>query len=1089
MADDWNITQQIAINLPGALVRYVLHPSGADDIAYISQGCLEIWELDPEQAQSRLPTLWQAIHPDDRTVVQRLLRQSAETLTPWVCEWRITTPSGRQKWLQGMGRPEPLANGVVAWDMVIIDISERVRLDAERKQAELALVSANQQMQAFIDNTPALVNIFDATGRYLQVNQATAAQLNLSPEDIAGRSFAEVLPPSVVTTFMERIQQVVATHAPLTVEDTLSLDGEQKVFSTVLFPISTGSDGDLVIGSVATDITPLAAAQAALRRQAEEERLICAITQHIHQSLDVDQILQTTVTEVRQFLQTDRVLIYRFNPDGSGTMVVEAVLPPWMVTLGITVEDTCFITNPALVEGYRQGRTHHIDNIHQAKMNPCYRDLLAGFQVRANLVVPISYGGDLWGLLCVHHCRSPRQWDSAEVALLKQLANQVAIALQQGQLLAQTAAQAQQEKLLNGIISSMSDSLDLYALLQRTTATMLHTFQTSRSMVILCQATDTEFMHTAMACVPGCLDISDQVIPIEGNPHAQRILSQEAPVVVNDVTQDPDLAPMLALAQALEIGAMLAVSIRYRGAVRGILSVQQCPDPRPWNEAEVTLIKRIADHLAIAIHQAELYTQAQAELVERERLEAQLRHDACHDRLTGLPNRVLFSERLAQAIKQLHQHCYQHPPLTSPAISPENAFSEDSSAACCDCQFAVLFLDLDRFKVINDSLGHAIGDQLLQVVAQRLQTCVRPADAAARLGGDEFVVLLTYLSDAAMAIGLAQRIHAALEAPVLLEGHEVFIHASIGIALSSASYTDPNQVLRDADIAMYKAKGSNREYAIFDAPMHTLVMQQMELENDLRRALERSELTLHYQPIVDLATGYVQGFEALVRWQHPRRGLVPPTDFIPTAENTGLITTLDLWTLNEACRQLSAWHRRFDHSRHLAVNVNLSGKQFVRPDLIQRIDAALAHNDLQGQHLKIEITESVLIQNAQLAIALLEQLRHRHIQVCMDDFGTGYSSLSYLHRFPVDILKIDKSFITSIPSSDPSQGDYEIVKAIIGLAESLNLTVVAEGIETREQMQYLQSHRCQGGQGYYFSRPMAVTAATEFIAQLAPAPA
>ncbi len=859
---------------------------------------------------------------------------------------------------------------------------------------------------------------------------------------------------------------------------------------TVLFPVSTGSDSDsnLVIGTVATDITPLAVAQTALLRQVEEERLICAITQHIHQSLDLEQILQTTVTEVRQFLQTDRVLIYRFNSDGSGTMVVEAVLPPWMNTLGLTVEDTCFRTNPALVDRYRQGHTHHIDNIHQAKINPCYRDLLAGFQVQANLAVPISYGGDLWGLLCVHHCRNPRQWHPAEVALLKQLANQVAIALQQGQLLAQTAAQAQQEKLLNDIIVAISDSLDLQTLLQRTTDTMLHTFKASRSMVILCRATDTELIHTATACVPGCTDLKNQVIPIEGNPHAQRILNQEAPVVVNDVTQEPDLAPMLSLAQALEIGAMLAVSIRYRGVVRGILSVHQCPHPRTWSETEITLIKRIADHLAIAIHQAELYTQAQAELVERERLEAQLRHDAGHDRLTGLPNRVLFLERLAEAIDQLHQHCHQHPPLIAPAISLKDASPADLSAACYDCQFAVLFLDLDRFKVINDSLGHAIGDQLLQVVAQRLQTCVRPADAAARLGGDEFVVLLTDFRDATVAIGLAQRIHAALEAPVLLEGHEVFIHASIGIALSAASYTDPNQVLRDADIAMYKAKGSNREYAIFDAPMHTLVMQQMELENDLRRALERSELRLHYQPIVDLATGYVQGFEALVRWQHPRRGLVPPTEFIPIAENTGLITTLDLWTLNEACRQLSAWHQRFDHSHHLAVNVNLSGKQFVRPDLIQQIDAALAHNGLEGRHLKVEITESVLIQNAQLAIALLEQLRQRHIQICMDDFGTGYSSLSYLHRFPVDILKIDKSFITNIPSSDPSQGDYEIVKAIIGLAESLNLTVVAEGIETREQMQYLQSHRCQGGQGYYFSRPLTVKAATEFIAQLALAP-
>ncbi|MGB6016017.1 MAG: EAL domain-containing protein, partial [Nodosilinea sp.] len=288
----------------------------------------------------------------------------------------------------------------------------------------------------------------------------------------------------------------------------------------------------------------------------------------------------------------------------------------------------------------------------------------------------------------------------------------------------------------------------------------------------------------------------------------------------------------------------------------------------------------------------------------------------------------------------------------------------------------------------------------------------------------------------------------------------------------------------DADIAMYKAKGSSREYAIFDAPMHALVVQQMQIENDLRRALERSELRLFYQPIVDLVTGATQGFEALVRWQHPQRGLVPPLDFIPIAENLGLITALDLWTLNQACWQLSQWQRQFAASQQLTVSVNLSGKQFVRPDLIQQIDSALARNGLQGKHLKVEITESVLIQNAQLAIDLLKQLRQRHIQVCMDDFGTGYSSLSYLHRFPIDVLKIDKSFVTPLHNPEPVQGDYEIVKAIISLATSLNLTVIAEGIETAKQARYLKAHRCQSGQGYYFSKPLSVESATALIDQI-----
>ncbi|MGG6237628.1 EAL domain-containing protein [Nodosilinea sp. AN01ver1] len=1090
--------QKVAANLPGVALRYVLAASGAETITYVSQGCTQVWELEAAQIQQRPALLWQTVHPGDREAVWYLIQHSSETLTPWFCEWRTVTPSGQSKWLQGMGRPERLANGDTAWDAVVLDISDR-------KQTEQALVDAHQQMQAFIDNTPALVNLFDANGRYLRVNQATADQFGLSPQDIQGKFFADLLPTPVVNTFMARVRQLATTQAPLTVEDTLLLNNEQKVYRSVLFPIRGSGDDGPTFGSVATDITPLVEAQQALHRQAEEERLIRTITQHIHQSLDVDQILQTTVTEVRQFLQTDRVLIYRFNPDLSGTMVVEAVLPPWQPTLGLTIQDTCFLTTPELVDHYRQGHTHHIDNLSQADIDPCYRNFLARFQVQANLVVPINCGSELWGLLCVHHCRAPRLWQPKESALLAQLADQVAIALQQSQLLAQTAALARQEKLLNNIIGAISDSLELNTLLQRAATEMLQTFQASRSLVILCQATDSYLVHTNAASVPGYDSLQGQVIPIEGNPHAQRVLHQEDPVVVDDVTQEPALAANLALALELKIGAILAVSIRYRGVVKGILSVHQCPGPRHWSEDEVKLIKRLADHLAIAIHQAELYAQAQSELAERKRLEAQLRYDASHDRLTGLPNRALFLEQLAQALDQLHHHC-QAPaapacptpdaPSTSCCDSGTDTRSESGSIAempqarrCANHQFALLFLDLDRFKVINDSLGHAMGDHLLQIVAQRLQDCLRPVDLAARLGGDEFVVLLNDLSDAAVAISMAQRIHAMLEAPVLLEGHEVFIHASIGIALSSKTYTDPNQVLRDADIAMYKAKGSNREYAIFDAPMHTLVVQQMQLENDLRRALEHGELRLYYQPIVNLSTGEIQGFEALVRWQHPRRGLVPPLDFIPIAENTGLITGLDLWTLNEACRQISEWQQQFAISQRLTVSVNLSGKQFVRPDLIQQIDNALDRNNLQGRQLKIEITESVLIQNAQLAIDLLKQLRQRHIQVCMDDFGTGYSSLSYLHRFPIDVLKIDKSFVTTLHDPAPCQGDYEIVKAIISLATNLNLTVVAEGIETANQAHYLKAHQCQGGQGYYFSKPLPVEAATALIEQLNGSPA
>lgn len=344
---------------------------------------------------------------------------------------------------------------------------------------------------------------------------------------------------------------------------------------------------------------------------------------------------------------------------------------------------------------------------------------------------------------------------------------------------------------------------------------------------------------------------------------------------------------------------------------------------------------------------------------------------------------------------------------------------------------------------------------------------------------------MTNLADTQLAITLARRIHAALETPILLDGYEVFVRASIGIALGSPAYTDPNHVLRDADIAMYQAKSSNREYAIFDSPMHALAVQQMQMENDLRRAIERQEFVLHYQPIVNLATTRVQGFEALMRWQHPVAGMISPMDFIPVAENTGLITTLDVWALNQACQQLRQWQQQYPHL-NLFVNVNLSGKQFMRPDLLSQIDRVLAINHLSGKSLKIEITESVLIQNSQAAIDLLRQLRQRRIQVCMDDFGTGYSSLSYLHRFPIDVLKIDKAFINSLQTGDRRRDDNAIVRAILNLANGLNLAVVAEGVETPEQVQYLRTHHCQSAQGYFFSKPLPAAEVPHFLAQQPP---
>lgn len=1079
--------RNVSDNLPGAIFRYVLHADGSDSMIYMNPGCVEVWEVEAEQILENAQALWSTVHPDDRLAMWESVQASARHLTTWVHDWRINTPTGQQKWIHGIGRPERLANGDTAWDTIIFDYSER-------RLAEQALAHTTAQLESFIANTPALVTFIDGNGTYLNVNQAAADQFHIQANEMVDQPISRFIASDLAPVFMDRVQRVITSQTPMTVEDRMALPAGKKIFSTVLFPIMTqAGDGVGAVGSIATDITDLVEAQEASHRQAAEERLLRTLTQHIHQSLEVSDILQTTVDDIRQFLQTDRVVVYQFNPDWSGTVVVESVLSPWKPVLGTTVEDTCFMTNPAMIDRYRQGENSQIGDIAQAAMDPCHRRMLEGFQVQANLVVPISYSHKLWGLLCLHHCRSPRTWQPKEIDLVQQLADQLAIALYQGQLLAQTTLMAQQEKLLNTIVTAISDSLELDDLLQRAADQILQVFNASRSLVLLCQPTDPLLVHTTTAAVPGFDTLKGLAIPITDNPHAQAILAQESPVAVDDVTQSPLMQPLLAKAQEMNIGAMLAVSIRYRGQVKGILGLHQCSHPRRWTPEEMQLIKRVADHLAIAIQQAELYQQAQAELAERKRLEAKLRHDALHDKLTALPNRVLFLDRLSQAMAHLRQVSPNTPACPLP-YTHADPYTDDLRVPVGH-QFAVLFLDLDRFKVVNDSLGHSIGDQLLCTVAQRVLNCLRPTDTAARLGGDEFVVLLTHLADSQVAVNLARRIHAALENPMILEGYEVFVRASIGIALGSLAYTDPNHVLRDADIAMYQAKKSGREYAIFDAPMHARAVRQMKVESDLQRAIDRQEFVLYYQPVINLKTFQVEGFEALMRWHHPTTGLVPPNDFIPVAESTGLIASLDLWALNQACQQLRQWQLQYPHLP-LSINVNLSGKQFMRPDLIPQIDRALVANEISGQYLKIEITETVLIQNAQAAIELLRQLRQRHIQICMDDFGTGYSSLSYLHRFPIDILKIDKSFIDSLqchpdlPSHDSSPDHPDdngtIVRAILNLANSLNLKVVAEGIETHEQMQYLQTHQCHSGQGYFFAHPLTSRQVQTFLAQYNP---
>ncbi len=438
----------------------------------------------------------------------------------------------------------------------------------------------------------------------------------------------------------------------------------------------------------------------------------------------------------------------------------------------------------------------------------------------------------------------------------------------------------------------------------------------------------------------------------------------------------------------------------------------------------------------------------QAEISIRLRAEEQLMHDALHDALTGLPNRVLFIDRLSHSIEYTKRHE--------------------------EYKFAVLFLDLDKFKVINDSLGHAIGDQLLIAIAQRLRFCVRSTDVTARLGGDEFVILLEDTKDQASVVITLERIRERLCAPFSLEGHKVFVSASIGVVLSDLTYTAADEVMRDADIAMYQAKSLGKDrYEIFNPSLRDQAIIRLELENDLREALERNEFILQYQPIYNLDANHITGFEALIRWRHPRRGIIPPAEFIPLAEETGLIWSIGRWVLYEACRQTQAWQNRFPH---LTINVNVSGCQISNPDFAGVVENILRETGLQGHSLKLEITESVVVTVSDAIIFTFNRLKKLGVQIHIDDFGTGYSSLSYLQAYPIDSIKIDRSFITKIGPDHSS----DIVRTLIMMAREMGMEAIAEGIETEEQLSGLKAYGCHYGQGYLLSRPVDAFDAERF---------
>lgn len=524
-----------------------------------------------------------------------------------------------------------------------------------------------------------------------------------------------------------------------------------------------------------------------------------------------------------------------------------------------------------------------------------------------------------------------------------------------------------------------------------------------------------------------------------------RVYQSGKPVWISDLTLDRNF-PRTVVAALSGCCAAFAFPVLVGNDVLGVLEFFHHSTVSPDNQFLGVL--------------AQIGTQL-GRVVERRRAEQKLMHDATHDPLTGLPNRLLLTDRLERAVAT-------H--LRRPDIG-----------------FAVIFIDLDRFKLVNDSLGHSAGDILLQEIAHRFsQTLIESGHklavgeaTLARLGGDEFIILLEDVQRSSIAVDIAQSLQDSLQNPLFIDGQELYSSASIGVASSEAGYTCAPDIMRDADLAMYRAKAEGRaRVEIFDQSLHVDARRRLTLESELRNALKKKEFVLHYQPIISLGSRAMTGFEALVRWQKSDGQIIPPSDFIPLAEETGLIVFIGSWVLEQSLKTLARWQQEFPRAEPLSMSVNVSPRQFHQTEFVEQVINAVTASGIPPQTLRLEITESVTIQNAQHAVGILQRLREFGVRVSIDDFGTGYSSLSYLHQLPFDTLKIDRSFVSALQSrSDGGQ----IVQTILDLAKNLNLDVVAEGTESEDHVKILHQMGCGYAQGYFFSRPLNETAVVEML--------
>ena len=852
----------------------------------------------------------------------------------------------------------------------------------------------------------------------------------------------------------------------------------------------------------------------------EQEDLLNRITTRIRHSLELQEILTTTVRELRNLLGGDRVKIYRFEPDGSGEVIAESINGnnlPSLLGLHFPTGDIPKSAREMFIKARQRvivdvglkhqtinvldcpetGKTLDAEDIRYAPVDPCHIEYLRSMGAHSSLTVPILHHNQLWGLLVCHHTQ-PKRFSDRELKIVQLLVDQLSIAIAQSFLLSQARQQARDEAIVNQITSLLHSPLELAEIRHTVLEQTVKALQGSGGRLYIApegvdwpaelytcgqqpqnlEIEKSQFWQKIMGLKNSEIEaIGDarnskkaEILPsidlAKYNQIDLKISNYIIPQLyaICDIYQDPQLKSLSSHFLEVSIRSILAVPLQYRSQCIGCLTIFrneietetlwagqreiEARNDRPrksfaawkeiktkqgreWKNDEMKLAKYLGTHLYMATMQR--------------RVEAMIRHQASHDQLTGLANKFLFNEQLSLAVA--------------------NANHNGET-------LAVIFLDLDGFKNVNDTLGHAVGDQLLQGVSWRLTNCLSVGSSMARWGGDEFTLLLYNISCAQDAMDTCQRILDSLCTPFRFDEQELYIKASLGIALAPYDGEDAETLLKNADAAMYKAKQKGRNnYQFYTTAIGNKASERLRLENNLYRAIKNSEFLLHYQPQIDLNTGKIVGLEALVRWEHPERGFMAPDQFIPLAEETGLICQIDEWVLLQACLQNRAW--QLMGLPPMRVAVNLSARQFQQNNTVKTIAKILSETGLDAKYLEIEITETIAMTDVNFTVSVLQQLQQMGIHISLDDFGTGYSSLWSLKHLPLNSLKIDRSFVADLMSGSSGA---TIVKVAIALGQGLNLQVIAEGVETPEQLEFLHSLQCDMAQGYFFSKPISAAA-------------